>query len=627
MCGIAGYANLGASPGLFRERLDQAVRKMAHRGPDGSDQWFSNFSTGEIGLGHARLSIIDLTNRAKQPMRSVSGRYTLTYNGEIYNYVELRKELKDLGVTFTSDSDTEVLLAAWEMWGTDSLPKLNGMFAFAIYDSKNRAIVLARDRHGMKPLYFAKNSDYAVFGSETPLVARLLGKAAPNQQKVYEYLTMGLYDLDEQTFFDGVCALEPGHIATIKESNGALDFSLQRWSKTLPPEPLEIDFDSATNTVRELFLESIDLHLRSDVPLAVALSGGVDSSGIAGAVRHLYPDREIHTFSYGSPGFEKDESSWAKLVSENLNTSHHHVEFSAEEAVASFRRVVREQGEPTNSSSVIAQSQLYKAVSGFGFKVLLDGQGADELFAGYGGYIEFRLRSLLSERRYIDAFQLLKNWKRWAPQHSLGTAIPMLAATYVSGRLAGHGARFMGRGAFPRWINRKALSRNGIVAGVPETIEGYPVSSAPYSRFLQQHLFKSQSGGDLRRLLRHGDRSSMAHSVESRLPYLGTGLVDFTNSLPEPYLLARSGETKRVLRSALEGMVPSEVLRRRDKVGFETPEVEWLNRQHSGLDIARSPLGVFDWLHSAKLLADAKSSRTGPLWRVLNLSLWMEEFL
>ena len=627
MCGIAGYVSLGSSSGLFQQRLGGALRRMAHRGPDGTGSWFGPVSGGEVGLGHTRLSILDLTSRGSQPMHSESGRYVLSYNGEIYNYLEIREELEELGAVFMTESDTEVLLAAWVQWGPQCLPKLNGMFAFAVYDSCNQTLTLARDRHGMKPLYFSSQDYSVLFASEPPVVAGMFGSTVPNHQKVYEYLTMGLYDLDDQTFFDRVYTLPPGFMATVEVSKGRLEVTSKQWSASQAPAPIDIDLDSAVDQIRSLFLESVDMHLRSDVPLAVALSGGLDSSGIVGAIRHLYTDGEIHTFSYGSPGFEKDESRWAELVSKALGTRHHHVRVAAEDADMSLRTVVREQGEPTNSSSVIAQSHLYKAVAESGFKVLLDGQGADELFAGYGGYIEFRIRSLLSQRKVAEALRLLSGWKRWSPQHSVGRATAFFAATYVSGNLAGYGARVVGRGAFPPWINRQELERQGLMAGVPTSIVGYPVHAAPDSQFLKQHLFQSLSGGDLRRLLRHGDRSSMAHSVESRLPYLGKGIVEFVHSLPETWFLSAEGEPKHLLRRALNGLIPRGIVERRDKVGFEAPEDIWMRNIPFPREMLDDSLEPFRWIKREKLFTDVVKSSSALAWRARNLCAWSEEFL
>jgi asparagine synthase (glutamine-hydrolysing) len=599
---------------------------MSNRGPDGSQSWFSPLGVGEVGIGHNRLSIIDLTHGGNQPMHTKPERFTLSFNGEIYNYVELRNELIKLGVGFTTDSDTEVLLSAWQKWGAACLQKLNGMFAFAIYDSRDQVLTLARDRNGMKPLYFAKKSDLFVFASEPSVVASFIGKPSPNHQKVYEYLTMGLYDLDHETFFNNVYTLEPGSIARVKISNSQLNVEIQEWFSSDPPNLIEISFDSAVETVRTLFFEAVNLHLRADVPVGIALSGGIDSSGIVGAIRKLYSGREIHTFSFESPGFKKDESDWARRVSQALKTEHHFVQVSPEEAGLILQRVVREQGEPTNSSSVVAQSQLYKAVSENGFKVLLDGQGADELFAGYQGFVEFRLRSLFSQNRYLDAARLIRNWQNYYSANSILKLTPLLAATYISGKMAGYGARVVGRGAYPNWIRDRQLTKKGATLGIPK-LRGYPVWETPNSQFLQNHLFESLSGGDLRRLLRHGDRSSMAHSVESRFPYLEKNLVKFVNSLPENFLLGNNGETKHILRKALYGLVPPEVIQRKDKIGFETPQEKWIQ----SLDFSKSDfleaMSLFEWINLDILWSKTTKVNSGALrWRVINLCAWIKEF-
>lgn len=627
MCGIAGYVDLRGTPGVSRRRLEAALIQLGHRGPDGKGAWLSPLPGGEIGIGHTRLSIIDLSERGRQPMHSEPDRYVLSFNGEIYNYLELRQELVELGEIFSSTSDTEVLLAAWKRWGTACLPKLNGMFAFAIYDSLDRVLYLARDRHGIKPVYFGKQDGLFVFASEPPTVAGLLGRTAPNHQKVYEYLTMGLYDLDDQTFFDGVFALNPGHLAAVACGREEVSLTSTQWSDSVPPEAVEIDFDRAVSTVRELFLNSIDLHLRSDAPVAVALSGGVDSSGIVGALRHLYPDREINTFSYVSPGFVKDESEWASRVSSGLGTIHSQVTVSPSDAIDHLNLVVRRQGEPTNSSSVLAQSLLYRSVAHNGFKVMLDGQGADELFAGYSGYPEFRLRSLLSQQRFSDALRLALKWRSAAPERSLTGLAAHLAATYVQGDVAGFGAKVLGRGAFPGWVRGSKLEEFEVVSGVPSSLVGYPTKGRKNSRFLQRHLFETLMRGDLKRLLRHGDRSSMSYSVESRVPYLENNLVNFVNSLPEPFLISPEGETKHVLRAALSGLAPEDVLTRRDKVGFETPESIWLEEGSDMLHSYQIAHDVFPWLNPGRRKALSDSASSVLRWRFTNLATWAEVFL
>ena len=626
MCGIVGYMNVGQTSSLLRNKLSLSLRHLSHRGPDDVGVWYCSFGDCEIGIGHTRLSIIDLKTRANQPMHCNSGRFTISFNGEIYNYIEIRRELEDLGEMFSTNSDTEVLLNAWKYWGSNCLSKLDGLFAFAIYDSHEGVLTIVRDRNGMKPIYFSKQDNSFIFASEPAIVAKLAGTVLPNQQKVYEYLTMGLYDLTEETFFKNVYKLEPGFLARIEKSGNRIKFTTRKWSLNYSPEPIEISFESAVNKVRSLFLDSVSMHLRADVPVAVALSGGLDSSGIVGAIRKSDPDRQINTFSYTSPGFEKDESFWANSVSKSLNTKHENITLSVESARASIHRVVREQGEPTNSSSIIAQSHLYMSVAEQGFKVLLDGQGADELFAGYEGFIEFRLRSLLSERNFLAAIQLLSNWLKWSPGHSMKKSLPIFAGTYVSGRTAKYGARLVGRDPSPRWINTSRVKLHGINPGIP-TIIGYPSKKPLDKQFLRQHLFHSLHGGDLQRLLRHGDRSSMAHSIESRLPYLGKNLVEFVNSLPESFLLGKNGETKHILRHALLGILSNDIIFRKDKIGFETPEVSWLDNLPLTKHAFEDCVGQFDWINPKILWNTTLRSSKSLRWRVLSLCSWAENFI
>ena len=632
MCGVAGFITLEETQiPNFRSGLKSALAKLGHRGPDGTNTWSKKFNEGEIGLGHTRLSIIDLSPRGDQPMVTNGGSHVLTYNGEIYNFVEIRSKLSTLGVTFESQSDTEVLLLAWKIWGRNALDMLNGMFAFAVFDVANQTMTLARDRYGMKPLFYAQVGHSLVFASEAPVVASFLGKSEPNHQKAYEYLTMGLYDSSEETFFQGVYSLEPGSILQVVAVNGALSVNRERWARDVPPEPIEVSFAEAVGGVRERFLESIELHLRSDVPIALALSGGLDSSGIVSALRELDNDRPIHTFSYSSPGAVKDETEWAKLAADAFGTIHQSVVVDPERASSTLKDVVIQQGEPTNSSSVIAQSALYEEVSRQGFRVMLDGQGADEVFAGYKGFPEFRVRSLLADGDFAGAISLICEWQKFSADHTLSNFLPMLGATLAPRRLAHLGSWVVGRSPTPRWLRVKPSRVLGLNLSIPAVV-GYPVMKAPQNRFLQQHLFQSVMGGDLRRLLRHGDRSSMAHSVESRLPYLGNNLVDYVQLLPESFLLGKDGATKGILRQALSGFVPEQVVSRRDKVGFETPQSTWMDQVERQGSIGFSGLSAFEWIDPRALEETLMVKRNRGLdsdlyWRALNLSTWAENLL
>lgn len=632
MCGVAGFITLDDSEiPKFRGGLRSALERLRHRGPDGANTWSKNLALGEVSLGHTRLSIIDLSPGGQQPMVTHDGSHVLSYNGEIYNFVEIRSKLSTLGVDFESQSDTEVLLLAWKTWGPNALDMLNGMFAFAVFDVDNQTMTLARDRYGMKPLFYSQVGNSLVFASEAPVVASFLDKNEPNHQKAYEYLTMGLYDSSEETFFQGVYSLEPGSILQVEAVNGAFSVNHQRWARDIPPEPIEVSLAEAVGGVRERFLESIELHLRSDVPIALALSGGLDSSGIVSALKKLDSDRPIHTFSFSSPGAGKDETEWAKLASDAFGTIHQTVVVNPERASSTLKEVVIQQGEPTNSSSVIAQSALYQEVSGQGFRVMLDGQGADEVFAGYKGFPEFRVRSLLADGDLAGAISLIWKWQKFSADHTLSNFFPMFGATLAPHRLAHLGAWVVGRSPTPRWLRVKPSRVLGLDLSIPSVV-GYPVMNAPQNRFLQQHLFQSVMGGDLRRLLRHGDRSSMAHSVESRLPYLGNNLVDYVQRLPESFLLGKDGATKGILRKALSGLVPEQVVSRRDKVGFETPQSKWMGHLERQGASRLGGLSAFEWIDRRALEETLLVKRNRGLdsdlyWRALNLSMWAENLL
>lgn len=627
MCGLAGYLDLRTGSNENSRRLDAAIDFLSHRGPDSEGRWSGAVGTqGAIELGHRRLSVIDLSSGAHQPMTTPDGRYVLCYNGEIYNYKELRNQLRRRGHEFRTVSDTEVLLLAWHEWGIDALQKFDGMFAFALYDVHEQVLTLARDRHGMKPMYFTADSGSgAVFFASEPLVAaRLSGKVGPNHKKAYQYLTMGLYDFDDQTFYEGVSALRPGSFVRFRPEGQRVMQTSAAWVTPEIPPSFDISFDDAAAQVRELLIESVELHLRSDVDVAIALSGGLDSSAIAGATQELLGTARIKTFSYVSPGYSRDESAWASMVAKNLGTIHHEIVIQPPEAIGAIERVVREQGEPTNSSSSFAQSHLYSTISDNGYKVVLDGQGADELFAGYSGFPEFRLRSILAEGKVGEALLLILRWSRWTEGHSVPALLRNFAATLAPEGLATWGSRFAGRNASPSWVNPVVLAGLGVRVSAPPLV-GYPVYSAPESDFLRQHLTQSVLGGDLSRLLRHGDRSSMAHSVESRLPFLGRRLVSFAQSLPEDYLLSRSGETKRVLRSAVRGLVPAEVINRRDKVGFETPEHHWLRDLTLAEPRVSGGLEKFEWIKAGVHKTPARRIQPALKWRLASLGVWASQ--
>lgn len=623
MCGIiGGWLPDSATKPNFKLGLD----KLRHRGPN--DTGLESFPAiaGEIIFGHTRLSIIDLSDAGHQPMHSTCGRYAIVFNGEVYNYRELRLELKYLGINFVSDSDTEVLLASWIVWGEACLKRLNGMFSFVIFDKLKQHVVCVRDAFGIKPLFYQYDENGFFFASELPALLALDAKPHQlNLQRAYAYLVGGCYDDHEETFFDCIKQLMPGHILTL-DLEGELMCSNRRWWWPSIAQRTDLSFAHASEKLREMFLQNIRLNLRSDVPLGAALSGGVDSSAVVCAMRHLEPNLPIHTFTYVARGSDVDEEHWADLVNAHVNAISHKVLVSSDELAADLDDMIRTQGEPFGSTSIYAQYRVFKLAHEHGVTVSLDGQGADELLAGYSGYPGPRLHSYIDRREYIAALKFLRAWSQW-PGRSMSYGTKALIGQLLPNSIRGLALKIVGRDPAPAWINVRYLRDRGVSFLPAEFTENTADSS---SRRLASALRNSIAGQGLNALLRHGDRNSMRWSVESRVPFLTTDLADFLLSLPENYLISSQGETKHVFRAAMRGIVPDVILDRKDKVGFATPEQTFF---------CQLGTRIFEWLDSAddipflnspkcRFEIDSILSGRRPfdfrVWRMINFCRWVQ---
>jgi asparagine synthase (glutamine-hydrolysing) len=625
VCGVLGLFETTSEP-AYKVLVANTLKTLRHRGPD--DFGVENYTTpgGALHLGHTRLSIIDLTAAGHQPMTSSDGRLTIVFNGELYNYRELRGELRGLGHFFRSQSDTEVLLACWSQWGEACLGRLRGMFAFAIYDGRLHTLTGVRDAFGIKPLYFSSGSRHFAFASETDALRRLMpSKPALNWQAAYNYLALGKYDAGADTFFDGVEQLQPGHLFSLSLNEPGNSPLIRRWWSPSIEERTDMSLEDAADHLREMFLASVKMHLRSDVPLAAALSGGIDSSAIVCAMRHLEPETPILTFSYVSSGSEFDEESWADLVTENVEATPHKVRFTSVELERDIDDLLLTQGEPFGGTSIYAQYRVYKHAQEHGVKVMLDGQGADELFAGYQGYPAARLASMFSKRDLASFMRFSRGWPRY-PGRSNMEYLRQLGFALAPNSLLASGMSLVGRSTTPPWIRSQLLRDRGVRIGPT------PKSLAPIQpgRHLADTLRSAMTGGGLAPLLRHGDRNSMRWSVESRVPFLTQDIAEFALSLPEHYLVSQDGETKNVLRRAMRGIVPKAVLARRDKIGFRTAETALLR------DLGDT---VFDWIDAGKDLPfidtllchahvrraiDGTSSAPGAVWRMVNYCRWAQ---
>jgi asparagine synthase (glutamine-hydrolysing) len=616
MCGICGVV----APGRPAERatVEAMARRLDHRGPDGSGTF-----TGEgAALGFRRLAIIDLRDVGNQPFASPDGGLQLVFNGEIYNYRELRAELEGHGHRFRTATDTEVLLAAYAEWGTGCLDRLVGMWAFAIWDVAEQRLFAARDRFGIKPFYYRCDAGRLVFASEPKAFAEdPQARLSPNLRAVADYLTQSYLDHTPDTFFEGIQRLEPAHALTFDRGG------LRTW-RYWALEPKEPPRGDAAEAVREAFLDSIRLHLRSDVPVGSCLSGGIDSSAVVGAVAHLLEtDRSeaaavgarprTFTAYFDDAGF--DERPFAELVIAQTNAEPHWVTFDDHQVVNDLPRIVAGQDEPFGSTSMVAQWYVMRTAAEAGLKVMLDGQGGDEIFGGYRAFVGFRLADLLAQGNVRALGSELRAFRDVHSPAALATA---LARPFAPESLT-RAVRSRARGT-------AELLHPDLRGGLPHVA----TNGSPFRERLRRHQQLVLQHRGLPELLRYEDRNSMAHSLEARVPFLEHRLVELAFSLPGGELI-RNGRTKDVFRRALGDLLPPAVRERRDKLGFVTPEKRWF-RGALG-DFAAEVFASREFADRGFADADAVRARLArhregrldagmELWRALNLELWARAY-
>lgn len=643
MCGIFGWIPTPTRPCGEHSAVARALlRALCHRGPDDAgclvfpadDPFhpqdaltFSGEAPSALLLGQTRLAIIDLSPAGHQPMRSADGRYTLVYNGEIYNYRELRQELEQAGCVFRTATDTEVLLQALVVWGADALPRLTGMFALALLDAERRTLFCARDGFGIKPLFWHAGETGFCFASEIPALLHMPGvprRADPGA--VYQYLCYGQYDMGGATMLADIHALPPAHYAEISLDDPA-GVSPRRWWKPNIADACSLSFEAAAERLRDLFLTSVRLHLRSDVPLGVALSGGIDSSAVTCAVRFLEPDADLHAFSFVAAGSDVSEEHWATLAAEKTRAIRHVVTVEPAELGADLDALLHAQGEPFGSTSIYAQYRVFRLARECGITVTLDGQGADELLAGYQGYPGQRMASLLCSGQFLAAWRFLRASSRW-PGRGTGYILQRTLGEFVPTALLQSALRLAGRNPLPPWLDTARLMEQG-VSPLPED-KRRELFPSPHK--VKQKLAAQLVWNGLPQLLRHGDRNAMAHSIESRVPFLTRELAEFCLSLPERYLIDDTGCSKSVFRRAMRGIVPDAILDRRDKIGFATPERHWLESLGGWVDATLSQAENVPYLRMDVARREWQDIRNGKsafnwrVWRWLCYARWVQVF-
>ena len=581
MCGIAGIFNLNQSQ-VSLTSLKKMTDIISHRGPDGEGHWMNTH--GNVGFGHRRLSIIDLTENGKQPMHYANSRYTITFNGEIYNYIELKNDLKLKGYQFKSDSDTEVLMALYDLKKEACLQDLDGMFSFAIWDEKEQQLFCARDRFGEKPFHYYLDENRFVFASEIKQFWEIGIKKNVDPNKLTNYANHGVIDESDditKTFYLNINRLDAAHFLIIDSKK---NINIKRyWDIDLNSKKFLGTIEQAAEKFLELFTESISLRLRSDVTVGSSLSGGLDSSSIVMLIDALKGNElKQNTFSARFKNFSKDEGEHIDTVVKACKNVNVHYTWPDKDYFESvFDKVTYHQDEPFGSASIVAQYAVMELAKKNNVTVLMDGQGADEQLAGYLPYYHTYLNQL-----FYDKPSLYSNeYKAYFKLHQSYNPYPSIADIETP---------WMKFGRYRRMILKRDM---------------------PYKNALQNELKTHSTGLGLKELLRYADRNSMAHSREVRLPFLSHKLVEFVFSLPDEYKL-NGGWTKFVLRKAMDKILPPPICWRVDKIGYEPPQHIWIKSEKFSQEINQAA----NLLNIQRIKETTNESIFNQDWRLLMAS-------
>jgi len=615
MCGICGIIRFDNNP-VQEDLIREMIKIMKHRGPDDEGVFLEN----HVGFGFVRLSIIDLTAAGHQPMFSHDQRYVIVYNGEIYNYIELREELANEGLIFKTQTDTEVLLNSYIHWGEDCLNRFNGMWSFVIYDRAEKTIFASRDRFGIKPFYYLQTSDFFAFASEiSPLLSLLPSKPTPDYKSIFDYLVFNRTDQTERTFFSEIRKLQHGH-------KFKLDFNLpqlrgiigiQKWYDLKERVSNTMGFKSPTE-YKDLLSSAIGLRLRSDVPVGVCLSGGLDSSSIVSILLKDFNKQDLATFSaVYREGQTGDETSYINEYKPLLKNMFRIIPDAASlnEELSEF---IKAHAEPISSTSPYAQFKVMQLAKNK-VVVTLDGQGADEELAGYHYFFGFYFKDLLTHGRigkllYEIIYYIVKHRSMLGIKSFIFFLLPQRIRTRVR-------------------VNEKGYLNTDFVNQFKDnnSIAGNLYGSKCLKDALMDH-FKYK----LEHLLKWEDRNSMWFSLESRVPFLDYRLVEKSLATSGD-LKINKGMTKFILREAMKGILPEKIRLRRDKTGFGTPQDEWL-REPTWQGIVKEILDSSSFKSRNlinPIIAQEKYQKhlsgeiniSKEIWKWLHLELWFREFI
>jgi len=606
MCGIVGKVNFDGES-VKQNHLYQMMKKIKHRGPD--DEGI--FINGGVGLGFVRLSILDLSLAGHQPMLSDDNRYVLIFNGEVYNYIELRNELKGKGYSFKSNSDSEVVLKSYQEWGRACLDKFNGMWAFVIYDQDSRNIFGARDRFGIKPFYYYKDNSTFLFASEIKaLKDEVKNNLSINDQAIFDFLSFNRTDYSDRTFYNEIYKVPHGHFFTLDEKG---NFALSRWYKL--EENCNKKLEITPDEYEELFTSSIKLRMRSDVPVGVCLSGGLDSSAIASILSKKLDGEDIYSFSaIYNKGQRGDESEFIDEMRPFLNNMKY-IKPNAKALFDDIYDFIENLDEPVPTTSLYAQYSVMKLAKKHAV-VTLDGQGADEQLAGYHYFYGFYFKELLTQLSFIKLFSEIFDYMRLHKSlYGLKTLIFFLLPKRLKMNLNVKKISYIQNDFYK---NHKA--NNTLVDGL-------------YSSYSLKKSLINHFEYKLEHLLKWSDLNSMRFSIESRVPFLDYRLVEQTLSLQNDNYIKR-GLTKYILRESMKSILPEKIRLRYDKVGFATPEDEWFRESffqdmiENMLDNPNKEFKKYINTDIAKVMYQKHLNReincSKDIWKWINLNLWLE---
>jgi len=602
MCGISGIINKN-NEAVNPSEIEGMNALIYHRGPDSEDYYFCR----NFAFGHRRLKIIDLSESASQPM-TYMGRYTIIYNGEIYNYIEIRNDLMKKGYSFSTASDTEVILAAYDFYGFDCVSRFNGMWAFALHDNNKDLIFCSRDRFGVKPFYYSDNDRRFIFGSEIKQVLHFQDKKYVNQQILMDYLISGFEEHTNDTFFQNVHKLEQSHslIYNLKTNTYVLK---KYYEIKINDNITKLNEVESAELYREVLANSVNLRMRSDVKVGTCLSGGLDSSSVATLASSFYrlnsPERFIAiTAKSSEPEF--DESKFAGIVSDHAYLDWNVITPTLDDFIKNTNRIITLQEEPFGSPSVFMQYSVFEKAKELGCKVMLDGQGGDETLLGYERYYPAYLLSLRGFDRFNNFLNSSKNsgiTKRNLFLYYFYFTLPLVRKRKLKRRFS-----------FVRDEYLNLLNSDNI----KESSESYH----DLVKLQKLELMRLQ----LPHLLKYEDRNSMFHSIEARLPFIDYNVVETALSIENSYKI-KDGWTKYILRKSMEGTIPDQITWRNSKLGFNAPEKTWLSSiKHEIYDCLVQSEILMKIAEKSQLMKMFASLNHRTIWRLYNIAKWEKIF-